>query len=84
MSRKHISTRTQKVIFLARHPELWEQSHLTIKNSLIAARLVSKTTYTRDLGIRRMVEEAKKVLPILAYLESAGDSTKRRKRRPVR
>jgi hypothetical protein len=48
-------------MFLAKRPELWSAPHRTVKRELVAAGLVSTTTYILDLRIKSLIEDAKKV-----------------------
>lgn len=60
-SRVWKSTRHEKVVWLADHPEFLNGTKVEIANALKSAGLVSFTTSPCDLGISRLVAEAELV-----------------------
>lgn len=54
----HRSSRTDKIVFISKHKELWEVDAVVVKRALVKAGLVSPSTYVLDLGIRELVEKA--------------------------
>lgn len=61
MSRRHRSSRTDKILFVARRRELWDKPETEIKKALVDAGLVSPSTYILDIRIPDLLKEAKKV-----------------------
>lgn len=58
---RHKSSRQQKVLWLASHPEMWHRHPLDIKDALVEAGLVSAKTYVGDLRIATLVEYASQI-----------------------
>ena len=54
------SSRKEKIAFLRAHSELWDVPWIALRNALVEAGLVAKSTYILDIGLSQLVEEARK------------------------